>query len=198
MAASTWLVIGPDSAPDSAPFALFIFSVGVGRGKIIVPVDQRVHHRLAQRLFRQFRPFFPLHMLDDVFHIDLGKDVAYHIADHGINIPIEVPAIKNTNFLRAHEQSAGRVGADGIFLDVLGKQLSPGMGHLAVLEQVQVYKGRERVHVLGNFGSFSEKRPYLVPQIVFERKAGAWRFVKMDQPFLEKELSNFPAGHLLR
>ncbi len=42
----------------------------IGRGTIIA-MGKRVHHRLAQRLFGQFRSLITLDMLDDVLHIDL-------------------------------------------------------------------------------------------------------------------------------
>ena len=106
----------PARADDFEPI-LEEINLHIG-SRAIITMGQSVDHYLTNGPFRQFRPFLPFDMPDDVFHLDPGKNPGHHIINHGIDIAVETAPVQDAHLIGARKKSTCHVGTGTELADV--------------------------------------------------------------------------------
>ena len=168
------------------------------RRRAVITMCHGIRNGFPMCLFRQLRLFVPPHVLDDELDVDLGKHPGHRVVEHRRNVAMEIPSIKNSHFLGAHEQRAGHVSGRGEPANVAGQEPGAGVGHAVLpVQQTEVSESHHPIHGFRNLGSVAEPRPGFVIEIVLDGKIRAGLPVEMKAPDRVEQIFEFRVRHLL-
>ena len=156
-----------------------------------------VHQSLPQGALRQLQPLVSSLGVWNERGVQFGLKVGHHVLVDGVQISAKLFAVEDIGLGVAAEDGAGHSGLKGETGNVVGQQPSAGVCYTGVFDQMQIFQHRHRVQPRIYASALRKLGPTRLRDLDGRVEGVAGSLIQPDKTFLEEEVPNLVAGHLL-